>query len=194
MSNVRQLVKRMRVLKDFAGIAAGIALGAVAWWFCSYDPGEFRGAAPMRDTGLFSYYRYHAPLGEVPLGVAGLYILKFSGLPSERMGLQLFIPGGTTSDRDLLESLTTKISVEIADARGTVVCSATGIPSAKDRPAKWVLMSSDSDAAFWHEQCLNVEFARHTHYTLRVAISDVDPRSPQVSLKPILEGGGIELS
>jgi hypothetical protein len=55
-------------------------------------------------------------------------------------------------------------------------------------------MSNFSEAAFWHDACRNVPFARNTEYALLVEIRNVDPRSPRASLTASLEGGGVELS
>ena len=181
-----------RILLASVVVIAGV--GAAAWWLSSYDPSEFRGAGPMKDYGVFGYYRYHAPLGEVPLAVAGTYTLHFSGLPAEKMGLQLYVPGGS-NNRELLQSLSTELRAEIVDSRGTILCSATGPPRNRGAdPNHWVVMSDGTDAAYWHDQCREVSFRRHTDYALIVTISNVDPRSPPVGLRAMLEGGGIELS
>jgi hypothetical protein len=184
----------VRASKILAGIALVAVLGTVVWWTYSYDPREFRGAAPMRDSGVFSYYRYHAVLGEIPLTSPGTYTLRFSGLPATNMVLQLYVAGGSDANRTLLENLTTEMSAEIVDSRGNVVCAVTGTPSATDPAKRWTLMSSLSQAAFWHERCRGATFARNTEYTLRMDVRNVDPRSPAKTLTVTLEGGGIELS
>jgi len=181
------------LLRILAGTAVAVALAVSLWWLFSYEPSDFRGAAPMRDTGVFSYPRYHATLGDVPLFKAGHYTLRFSGLPSENMALQLYVVDGPDTNRDLLVGLTTELSTYIVDSQGKVLCSAAGTPSNPDPSARWVLMSSGYDAAFWHDHCRDVPFARHTDYTLHLSISDVDPRSPKVLLRATLEGGGNEL-
>jgi hypothetical protein len=170
-----------------------VAVSLVVFWLASYDSSEFRGSAPMRDSGVFTYYRYHAPLGDIPLATAGTYILRFSGLPSEHMALQFYVIGGSTANRHSLEDLSTELSVEIADTHGNILCSARATP-AGTAPDRWTLMSSDFDAAYWHEHCRSIPFRRRTEYVLTVAIRNVDPRSPQFSLTATLEGGGIELS
>jgi len=184
----------VRAWKLLVGAALVSVLGAIVWWAYSYDPREFHGAAPMRDTGVFTYYRYHATLGEVPLASSGTYTLRFSGMPATAMVLQFYVAGGSDANRKLFESLTTELTAEIVDSRGNVVCVATGTPSATDPLRRWVLMSSLSEAAYWHERCRSVTFARNTDYTLRVDIRNVDPRSPPVALTVTLQGGGIELS
>jgi len=74
------------VIKKPTAAALLVTLGFVAYWAVAYHTWEFRGAGPIKDTGLFSYYRYHAPLGEFPLAAKGSYTFRFSGLPREKMG------------------------------------------------------------------------------------------------------------
>ena len=183
----------MRFFKILAATAIAITFAVGVWWLFSYSPSEFHGAAPMLDTGVFSYPRYHAALGDMPLAEAGDYTLKFSGLPSEQMALQLYVVGGSDANGDLLRSLTTELSANIVDSQGKVLCSANGTPSQSDSSARWVLMSSGIDAAYWHDHCIDVAFARHTNYTLHLSISNVDQSSPRVLLRATLEGGGNEL-
>jgi hypothetical protein len=184
----------MRAGKVFAISATIIVVACSAWWAASYHPDEFRGAGPMRDTGIFTYYRYHAEVGQLPLAAEATYVLKFSGVPAERMVLQFYVAGGSDANRELLSSLSTELSAEITDERGTVLCSADGPLSNGDRRSGWTLMSSYNQAAFWHDRCSSVSFARNTGYFLRVGVRKVDARSPNVTLTATLEGGGIELS
>ena len=183
----------MRARSILLGGAAIVAIASAAIWFTSYDPSEFHGSGPIRDTGLFTYYRYRAPLGDIPLAIAGSYTLRFSGVPSEHMLLQLYVAGGSDSNRELLQGLSTRLSVQIVDAHGIVLCSATGVPGGINTD-RWTLMSGGYFAAFWHNDCSDIPFKRRTEYVLTVVISDVDPRSPRLLLTATLEGGGIELS
>jgi hypothetical protein len=158
-----------------------------------YSPKEFRGAGPMEDDGPSSYFRYHAPLGEVPLAVEGRYTFRFSGLPEETMGLQFYLPGYSEEHDKLLRTLSTTLTVEIVDGSGNRTCIATGRPSGTTPPETWVLMSSSLEAGYWHHGCVDRHFSRGMKYTLRVKVENVDPNSPQVVMKAVLEGGGNEL-
>jgi hypothetical protein len=173
-----------------AGLVAGIPL---AIWVASYHPAEFRGAGALRDTGFFSYYRYHAPIGAAPLATAGTHSFRFSGLPSENFGLMFYLPGKTEKDRELFSSLTTKLSAQLLDSNGNVLCAATGIPGTKAEHDRWVLMSSFRDSGYWHESCRTVPLSRWSDYELRVTVDAIDPRSPAVEMLAMLEGGGNEL-
>ena len=122
----------MRFLKILAATAIAIAFAVGVWLLLSYQPTDFRGAEPMRDTGVFSYPRYHATLGDVPLVEAGNYTFNFSGLPSENMTLHLYVVGGPDKNIDLLRELTTELGAYIVDSQDKLICSATGTPSRSD--------------------------------------------------------------
>jgi hypothetical protein len=183
-------MKRFRnVLLAFSVL---IVLTVIVYWFTSYNPKEFRGAGPMKDDGFFSYYRYHAPVGYIPFAQSDTYKFQFSGLPSEIMVLQFYIPHHSTSNKELLENLSTTLNAKIVDASGNVICNAQGSPSANLREKKWVLMSSSTFAAYWHKNC-DALFARNMDYTLHVTVNNIDSKTPNVMLKAMLEGGGNEL-
>jgi len=158
-----------------------------------FSPSEFHGAGPMRDSGFFSYYRYHAPLGNIPLNKEGNYKLQFSGLPDGKMALQFYLSGHSEATRKSLENLSTELSVIISDISGKTVCKAQGNLSGSNREGQWVLMSSHLNAAYWHMDCIEGVFQRGKSYTLQVAVKNVDPKSPLMTSMAMLEGGGNEL-
>ncbi len=160
--------------------------------FPRYRPLDFRGAGPMIDTGFWSYPRYHAPLGVMPLAEPGSYVFTFGALPSETMSLQLWVEPFEPPDRTRFETLTTRLDVKIVESTGAVVCEAAGAP-VDGRSGGWVLMSSYKDAAFWHLACLDRKFKRRRTYELHVQVSAPDPKTPRVLLHARLEGGGTEL-
>lgn len=174
------------------GVLSAVALVAAAYWLMAYRPTEFRGTGEMRDTGFFSYYRYHAPIGEFPFQAEGTHQFRFAGLPNEKMVLQFYVPGYFTKNRGEIESLRTVLTAEITDQSGKVVCTASASP-AGPAPDRWTLMSNPYAAAYWHGACASQTFTRGTDYTLRVTISNPDPKTPKVHLKAMLEGGGNEL-
>lgn len=160
--------------------------------FSRYSPLDFRGAGPMVDTGVWSYPRYLAPLGAMPLAEPGSYVFRFGTLPSESMSLDLYVEPFEPRDRARFQTLTTRLDVRIVESDGTVVCEAGGTPSG-GRSGGWVLMSSSTDAAFWHLACLDRQFRRRRTYQLHVQISAPDPKAPRVLLHARLRGGGTEL-
>jgi hypothetical protein len=179
-------------LRAVVWLPALVTLALIAWWLSSYHPSEYRGAGTLRDSGLLSHYRYRAPVGSFPFNEEGTYTFNFSGLPSERMDLELYVPGYSAKNGHDIEALRTLISAAIIDQSGVTICAASGAPagSAADR---WTLSASPFDAAFWHEACSGRQFKRSTNYTLRLKIHDPDPRTPAVHLTAVLEGGGIDL-
>jgi hypothetical protein len=184
------MTRMRRTLLFLSGL---LVLVIAAYWFTGYHSFEFHGAGPMRDDGFLTYYRYHAPLGNMPLAKEGTYTFKFSGLPTENMALQFYLPGYSERNRDAVANLSTTLNAEIVDATGKIICTATGSPSAPNPKEKWVLMSSRSDAGYWHESCVDRAFSHGMDYTLKVTVKNIDPKSPNVTLEVMLEGGGNEL-
>lgn len=174
----------------WAGLITAIVIAM--YWAIAYKPSEFRGAGPLQDDGFFSYYRYHAPVGEFPFNAEGAYQFPFSGLPSEEMVLMFYILGYNTKNRTDIEALTTVLSAEIVDASGRVICSASASP-AMPSPNTWTLMSGPFEAAYWHQDCVARQYSRRAAYSLRVKVQAPDPKSPKVTLRAMLEGGGNEL-
>ena len=176
---------------------AGLLLVLVAvLWAANYHPRmEFKGGAGIRDSGFFSYPRFHAQLGHLPLWKTGEYQFTVRGLPSGPLDLKLQVSEGTYAESSELASLSTAVSFAIADSSGKEVCSVSGrLSEAKLRGiGGWVLEWSGSHASFWHPRCRNLRISRFKTYTAKVVVSDVDPHSPQKELTPVLEGGGTEL-
>jgi len=174
-----------------------ILIGAfvVVLWALSYHTFEFKGGIGVRDSGFFSYPRYHAQLGHFLLLRAGEYQFAVHGLPSGPLNLALEVSGITYTQRAELTSLATTVSVSITDASGKELCSASGrLSDSKLRGlGSWVLESSSSRSAFWHPACENLPISRFRTYAVKVTLSAVDPHSPDTQLTPILEGGGTEL-
>lgn len=172
-----------------AALLAGIPF---IYWLVSYHPAEFRGAGPLEDTGFFTYPRYHAPVGAVPLAAPGSHTFRFSGTPSEDFVLMFYLPGKTDKDRRVFENLSTKLTAVILDQNGNVACSAVGSPTGTTEKDKWFLMSSDRESGFWHSACNKVRLSRGTEYELTVKVEAVDFRTPAIDMLAMVEGGGNE--
>jgi hypothetical protein len=178
-------------------VAFGILVFLVAVvWAASYHPRvEFKGGAGVRDSGFFSYPRFHAALGHLPMWKAGEYEFTVRGLPPGPLDLKLQVSDGTYAESTELTSLSSAVSVSIAESSGKEVCSASGrLSDAKVRGlGSWVLESSSSHASFWNPRCQKLAISRFKTYTAKVTIADADPHSPQKDLTLMLEGGGTEL-
>jgi hypothetical protein len=157
-----------------------------------YRPAEFHGDGSVVDRGRWTYPRYHAPIGRLPLGEAGTYQFSFTGVPGEDLSLQLDVEPYAEAHRELLARLTTRLAVKIVDDRGVAVCEASGTPLA-GRASGWVLNSAGARGAFWHSSCLERRFRRARSYSLSVTVDLPDARTPQLWLRASLEGGGTEL-
>jgi hypothetical protein len=180
----------MRIKRPWTTLVGLLAGTAAVLWAVSYHPRlEFKGGKGMRDSGFFSYPRFHAQLGDVPLWKTGEYRFMVRGLPSGSLDLKLQVSGGGNSESAELASLTTVLSISIADESGKDVCAVSGrLSDAQIRGlGSWVLESSSSQASFWSPRCQHLNISRFKAYTTKITVADVDPHSPQ------LEGGGIEL-
>jgi hypothetical protein len=182
-------------LRGVAIVAILIATVVVTVWAISYHPFEFKGGMGIRDSGFFSYPRYHAQLGEFPLWKNGEDSFTVHGLPSGPLDLELEVSDTGSRDRAALESLPISMNVSITDVIKKEICTASGVLSnAKSgNRAGWVLSSSVSQASFWHTGCLQLPVSRFETYTLKVVLSGAHDRSPHKMLRPVLAGGGNEL-
>lgn len=177
------------------GVPAFVVVLLLAIWALSYHSSEFKGGLDIRDSGYFSYPRYHAELGDLPLWTNGDYKFVVRGLPPDPLDLVLEVVDATDADRTELTSLATSVSVSVTDNSGKELCRATGnLSDARTRAhASWVLASSISSATFWHPVCQNLAISRSKAYTIKVVVSGVNNRSPHKMLMAVLQGGGNEL-
>ena len=167
----------------------------IASWVLSYHTSEFEGGIGIRDTGFFSYPRYHAQVGELPLWKNGEYLFTVHGLPPGPLDFALQVRDATDADRAELTSLPTFVSVSITDSEGKQICTADGSLSDAERRGlnSWVLASSDVSASFWQPRCQQLPISRFKTYTVRVALLGADDHSPHKMVVPVLHGGGNEL-
>src|SRR5579864_8597825 len=114
------------VAKRVAGL---FFLALAIWWFFSYRISEYHGDGHIRDSGVWTYPRYHVELGQIPLFENGVHQFRLAGLPSEEMTLELIVVGKTDKDRAELTTLRTIIEAILKDDQGRVVCKAVGVPS-----------------------------------------------------------------
>lgn len=175
-------------------VGAAMVVFAV-FWARRYHVSEFRGGQEIRDSGTFTYPRYHVQIGSVPLWEAGEHPFAVRGLPPGPLDLKFEVVDGASTQRDQLASLSTNLEVTITDGSGSTMCEANGrLSNAKTRGEDgWALASSVSQMTFWNPRCLNIPVKRSTPYAIKVRVSEPDPRSPHVTVVAMLEGGGIEL-
>jgi hypothetical protein len=185
-------IRPMHVLLAFAALVFVIA-GCL--WAFGYHTFEFKGGIGISDNGFFSYPRYRAQLGELPLWKNGEYSFTVRGLPPGPLDLALRVRDATHADRTELTSLPTSVSVSIADNDGKQICVASGnLSDARDRDHPgWVLASSDASASFWQPSCQQIPISRFKTYSVKVVLSGADDQSTHKIVMPVLQGGGNEL-
>lgn len=176
-------------------VSVFISVLVLAVWALSYHTFEFKGGMGIRDSGIFSYPRYHAEVGQMPLWKDGEYQFTVKGLPSDPLDLSLQVLDASDNDTPELTSLSTSMGVSIVDGSGHVLCVANGrLSDAKLRGLKsWVLASSSSHAAFWHPGCQQLPISRFKTYTVKLTLASADPSSPHRTIQAALQGGGNEL-
>lgn len=176
-------------------VPALIVVVVLAVWAFSYHSFEFKGGIAIHDSGLFSYPRYRAQIGQLPLWKDGEYQFTVRGLPPGRLDFVLQVPDVTDADRARLGSLSTSLSASIADFSGKEICRATGnLSDARSRErSRWILASSGSNVSLWQPQCQQLPISRFKTYMVKVTVSEADDLSPHKMLTPILQGGGNEL-
>ncbi len=171
-----------------------------------YRKGSFNGPATVTDSSFFSYYRYHFRFSpSLSLREKSEQSYRFHGMPKDPMMVWFAVAPFKFGDYEKVQSLTTVLSVELRDDRGTLVCSGTsplsdslrGVPEAdgqgKWNDDHWVLAAGANDAEFWRPGCGGVKFKRGRSYTLNVKLDRIDPRTPEMSITPWIDGGGNEL-
>jgi len=178
--------KRARLMR----VAALLVCTFLLWAVGCYHTWEFKGGVGISDSGLFSYPRYHAQIGRVPLWKPGEYQFTVRGLPPGPLELGIVVQDAMHADRAELISLPTFVSVSISDSSNNQLCRATGSLSLKtDDP--WI--PTPHSFYFWHPRCREIQTSRFRRYTVKVTVSDVDARSPRWTIMPVLRGGGIDL-
>jgi hypothetical protein len=118
---------------------------------------------------------------------------SFRGLPSQRMSLTFFLEPFDVHEVDRLKSLMTIVNVDLRDESGAVLCAGSGrlLEAASGVAEKgpndhWTLGSSAVGGYFWRAACNDMRLRHRRSYRLTVKISDADPRTPQVSIRPVL--------
>jgi len=169
-------------------VVAVVLAIAISLWAFSYHTFEFKGGVDIHDSGFFSYPRYHAQLGDLPLWKDGEYQFTVRGLPSDELDLMLEVLAATNDDRTRLIALSTSVSVSITDRSGKEVCTASG-----SLLSYWVPASANDSTSFWHPRCQHLSISRFKTYSVKVTVSQADAHSPHKMLMVVLKGGGNEL-
>ncbi len=170
-----------------------IPIALIVWLLTSYRISKFQGDGVISDTGFWSYPRYHVALNVIPLFETSAYKFSLAGLPPEKMTLSLDLPGKSAEDRIMLSKLRNKIDASVVDDQGHVVCKVSGFISDGITESGWIITSTNSSAAIYQKACADMPIHNHRTYVLTVRLSNVDPDSKAIYLKPYISGGGNEL-
>jgi hypothetical protein len=180
--------RSFRLCRFLVAAALLVVVGCVP-----YRKESFKGPAAISKSGsLFPLYAFNFSPA-LSLHEDGERTYSFRGLPSQRMSLLFFVEPFDIHEVDRLKSLMTILNVDLRDDSGAVLCAGSGrlLESASGVSEKgpndhWTLGSSAVDGYFWRAACNDMRL-RHRHsYRLTVKISDADPRTPQVSIRPVL--------
>ena len=162
-----------------------LSIIALLWFADEYPYLRFHGDGNFSGGPVLGYQIKMRP---IPFNHAGEYVFHFRGIPNEDMSLQLYAEGKSDQNREELTHLDTTLDALLVDQSGHVVCQASGMPRDGQNEHIWVLMSG-IDAAFWHWNCVHMPLKPSVSYTLTLRVSNVDPKTPQINLLPVLEGG-----
>ena len=130
---------------------------------------------------------YQIRMRAIPLNQPGVYEFHFRGIPDGDMSLMLYADGKTGENREELTRFQTRIGAVLIDQHGNIICRASTTTGTGQADQIWNLESSYQEAAFWNSNCLNMSLNRSASYTLTLGISDVDPKTPETKLLPVLE-------
>jgi hypothetical protein len=162
-----------------------LSILALLWFADEYPYLRFHGDGNFSGGPVLGYQIKMRP---IPFNQPGEYVFHFRGIPNEDMSLQLYAEGKSDQNREELTHLDTTLDALLVDQSGHVVCQASGMPRDGQNEHIWVLMSG-IDAAFWHWNCVHMPLKPSVSYTLTLRVSNVDPKTPQINLRPVLEGG-----
>lgn len=171
------------------GLTVALSIITLLCFADEYPALRFRGDAKFSGGPIFGYQIKMRP---IPFNRAGEYIFHFRGIPNEDMTLKLYAEGKSNDNREELTHLDTTIDALLVDQRGNTVCQASGMPRDGQNEHIWVVMSG-MEAAFWHWNCVDMPLKPSASYTLTLRISNIDHRTPQINLLPVLEGGQLDL-
>lgn len=197
-------MKFFRKRKALTISVLAVAVISVVLWGASYHASQFSGGLAIQDFGLFSYPRYRAIVGRLPLSKAGEYNFNVRGLPPGPVDFTLQLDDFRETDRPLIASLSTSIAVSIRDDSGEAVCSASGSLSDLTKGSRegiWVLrgglrpLPSPLRTELWNTRCLNLPIDRFRTYDVAVTVTNNadQPFPTRIMLVPTFSGGGIEL-
>ena len=149
-----------------------------------YPAMRYRGDGNISGGPVFGYSIKMSP---IPFYQPGEYAFHFRGAPDEEWALRLYLKGKVSDNRQALTDLRTIIATAVVDGKGNTVCQASGLLA--ETEYDWQTVELADGSALSHQKCLRVRLSPRESYTLTVRIRNADPRTPQIQLEPVFEGG-----
>jgi hypothetical protein len=181
--------RKLLIAATLLVVGAWVSWASHTWRF--QGDGRLRYRGPLRPS-------YRLTLPAILSNRTGTYQYRFQGFPSEGdVNFSLGVVGGTAANRREMETLKTRIEVNLTSGDGHQVCGASGVPGgapwAENQGGRWMLETGPNDANLWHPKCVHFQIHRRDSYTLTINLTDVDSESSAPVLVPTIEGGGSEL-
>jgi hypothetical protein len=170
-------------------VAVAILLIALKVW--NPFPVHYKGDGSFADHGRFSYPRYVITFPDLPLFATGERRFMLRGLPTETMGLMLYLPNRPTpSEADSLMHSKVAIEATLVDSSGKELCHVSGSPDGNDLNKKWNLQIGPDSAAYFHVRCSKVNVRSWRDYALAIRVVDAPSDIEHITVIPKFEGGG----
>src|SRR5438093_13664630 len=93
-----------------------LLLGAGFVHWCCYSPWECRGDGTIRDSGFWTYPRYHIEFADISLNSPGQWTWKMKGVSPVPLTLHLQMVNN--GQQQTLSKLTTLVECELAEDQG----------------------------------------------------------------------------
>jgi hypothetical protein len=180
MKSPPTLVSRTLTVKSTATLLLAFAL-----CFCPGCHPGFQGGRLTKWRGPFFSTNYFAEFQELDLNHDGRYTITFSGFPRSPAYLDLSLVMG--NDEKFIRQFTSEITMELNNADGTPVCTATGkLNQHQGGDHTWILARGGEEASFWNSDCLWLKIRRDQAYTLKIAVRGSNPALGPLRARPII--------
>jgi hypothetical protein len=182
-----------RLTPTFMRRAVPLMLGCVLVSSCyvatHFDGWRYKGGR-LVNNGLFSRPRFEAPFPAISFNVPGSYEYSFSQFPADDAYVMLVTPSEPAVAS--IERLMTRVRLRVIDTNGQLRCDATGSPG-RTGDEQLIVNSSAGVIGLYHLGCMSLQLRTCNPCRLQIAIGQIDPATPAVSLVPTLQGAGYEL-
>lgn len=156
-----------------------------ASWFRIPDPGRFRGGEIAHFEGPYIFAR----LPQFSLRQSSEYSQQFSRFPLSRVTVYLEV-SDPAIDRVLSAlPLTTRITMEVTNNKRRRICRASGFLVNQGGKHDWEVFRENrglSPAQLSNPDCTKLELDYDRPYTMKLSVENLDPRTPDMILRPVI--------